>query len=37
MILRSLLGALRITTSGSSSQPRSQASLPPVFLLIRSD
>jgi hypothetical protein len=37
MIIRRLLGALRLTTSGSSSQSRSQASLPPVLLLIRSD
>jgi len=37
LVIRRLLGALRLTTSGSSSQSRSQASLPPVFLLIRSD
>jgi len=37
MIIRRLLGALRLTTSGFSSQSRSQASLPPVLLLIRSD
>jgi hypothetical protein len=37
MIIRRLLGALRLTTSGSSNQFRSQVSLPPVLLLIRSD
>jgi hypothetical protein len=37
MIIRRLLGALRLTTSGSSSQSHRQASLPPGLLLIRSD
>jgi hypothetical protein len=36
MIIRRLLGAPRLTTSGCSSQSRRQASLPPVSLLIRS-
>jgi hypothetical protein len=36
MIIRRLLGAARLTTSGCSSQSRRQASLPPVSLLIRS-
>jgi hypothetical protein len=36
MIIRRLLGALLLTTSGCSSQSRRQASLPPVSLLIRS-
>jgi hypothetical protein len=35
--LNNLLGALRLTTSGSRSQSRSLASLPPILLLIRSD
>jgi len=37
MIIRRLLAALRLTTSGFSSQPFRQASLPPGLLLIRSD
>jgi len=37
IIRRLLLGALRLTTSGFSSQSRSQASLPPVLLLMRGD
>jgi hypothetical protein len=37
MIIRRLLGALRLTTRECSSQSRRQASLPPVLLLIRSD
>ena len=36
VIIRSLLGAARLTTSECSSQSRRQASLPPVLLLIRS-
>jgi len=37
MIIRGLLGASRLTTSGCSRQSLRQASLPPVLLLIRSD
>jgi hypothetical protein len=37
MIIRRLLGALRLTTSECSRQSLRQASLPPVLLLIRSD
>jgi hypothetical protein len=36
MMIRGLLGAARITTSGCSSQSRRQAILPPVSLVIRS-
>jgi hypothetical protein len=36
MIIRRLLGALRLTTSGCSRQSRRQEILPPVLLLIRS-
>jgi hypothetical protein len=37
MIIRRLLGVLRLTTSGFSSQSHRQASLSPGLLLIRND